>query len=172
MQSSQGQNKQHLSQISSGSILLPEGDGRAPCTAVTPVPTTAITDQLFQLHGKGRRGVFPRAPLWLRAWYSLVHSSWSLKDPSSHCAPSGPTVLQLQTGSRRHHLQPCVLASLSCQGRTYKGSLPAPWWPLSRGARGGAAAQMTPPGNSSSQSHLLTMPTQGTPHLNQAALSF
>lgn len=141
----------------------------APRTTIAFVPTMAITAQHFQLHGKGRGGVFPCVPLWLGAWYSW-HSSWSLRDSISHRTPSRPTVLQLETGSRRHQLQPRVLASLSSQGHRYKGSLPAPWWPLYRGAQGGSAAQMTP-GNSSGQSQLLTIPTQGTSHLDQAALS-
>lgn len=87
----------------------------APRTTIAFVPTMAITAQHFQLHGKGRGGVFPCVPLWLGAWYSW-HSSWSLRDSISHRTPSRPTVLQLETGSRRHQLQPRVLASLSSQG--------------------------------------------------------
>ena len=90
--------------------------------------------------------------------------------PSVTAHPPDLLTFSLRPGLEGTIFSPVSLASLSCQGHRHKGSLPAPCWPLSRGAQGGAAALMTP-GNSSSRSHLLTMPTQGTPCLNRAALS-
>lgn len=110
----------------------------------------------------------------------VLHFGLALGTPGTAAGPLGtPSVTahspDLLSFSLRLGLEGTIFSPVSwphCPAKHVdrRESLPAPWWPLSRGAQGSAAAQTTP-GNSSIQSQLLTISRQGTPCLNQAALS-